>query len=371
MSAEEYLQNIYFEPSHPASFAGPEKLYRVVKREGKFKLGRKRIKQWLQDQDQYSLYRDVKRKFTRRRIVVSGVDSQWGVDLASVQNISKFNDDILYLLVAIDVFSKFLFVEPLTGRTARNVVKGFDRILAKGRIPRIVYSDKGSEFNNALFKNFLMKRHIKYFTTQNEDIKVSPVERVIRTFRNKMHRMFQKARSYRFVERLQDLVDSYNNTPHGTLGNSLPPSQVNKGNEAELWDRVYNKPAKRGEINLKNYKYNIDDLVRLSYARYTFQRDYQQKWTSELFKISERFMKQNIPVYKVKDFLNEPVVGTFYENELEKVNKDVDDALWIIENVIKKRKRAGKEEYLVKYEGWPSKFNSWVAKEAVEDVSAR
>lgn len=45
------------------------------------------------------------------------------------------------------------------------------------------------------------------------------------------------------------------------------------------------------------FKFRIDDYVRLAYTGYTFQRDYQQKWTTELFKISERFLKQNLPLY--------------------------------------------------------------------------
>ena len=81
-------------------------------------------------------------------------------------------------------------------------------------------------------------------------------------------------------------------------------------------------------------------------------------------------MKQNIRVYKVKDYLGSAVIGTFYGNELQKVNKKhIDQGLWVIEKVIKKRKRAGKEEYLVKYEGWQDKFNSLVAKGDIEDVS--
>ena len=60
---EEYLKNLYFDPSHPASFSGPNKLYRIVKREGKFKIGKKNIKQWLQDQDEYSLLETLKGSF--------------------------------------------------------------------------------------------------------------------------------------------------------------------------------------------------------------------------------------------------------------------------------------------------------------------
>ena len=57
--------------------------------------------------------RDMKQKCPRRTMIVSGVDSQCGID--SVQNISEYNDGGNYLLIAIDMFSKFLFVHPLKG----------------------------------------------------------------------------------------------------------------------------------------------------------------------------------------------------------------------------------------------------------------
>ncbi|MES9903762.1 MAG: hypothetical protein ABW168_13940, partial [Sedimenticola sp.] len=158
------------------------------------------------------------------------------------------------------------------------------------------------------------------------------------------------------------MADSYNNTPHRTLGRGLSPAEINESNEAEVWDRVYNKTADKYDTmnkSVRQYRFEIDDLVRLAYNRYTFQRDYQQKWTSELFKISDRFMRQDIPIYRVRDFSDETLVGTFYEQELQKVDK-ADDALWIVEKTIRKRKKAGKVEHLVKFEGWPDKFNSWI-----------
>jgi hypothetical protein len=58
-------------------------------------------------------------------------------------------------------------------------------------------------------------------------------------------------------------------------------------------------------------------------------------------------------MYKVKDFQNESIKGNFYESELE-------DALWFIEKKLKKRKRNGEIQWLVKFEGWPNKYNQWI-----------
>ena len=85
-----------------------------MKREGKFKISRHKIKTFLQNQDAYSLQKKVKRRgFKRRRVIVQGIDYQWEADLADVQNLSKDNEGIKILLVIVDVFSRFLWMRPL------------------------------------------------------------------------------------------------------------------------------------------------------------------------------------------------------------------------------------------------------------------
>ena len=87
--AEKYLHDIYYDPRHPGAFAGPDKLHRIVQREGVRNIGLHKIKQWLQDQDAYSLQRSVRRKHKTNRIVPRGRDSMWDMDLADVSNVKK------------------------------------------------------------------------------------------------------------------------------------------------------------------------------------------------------------------------------------------------------------------------------------------
>jgi hypothetical protein len=61
------------------------------------------------------------------------------------------------------------------------------------------------------------------------------------------------------------------------------------------------------------------------------------------------------------------VKGTFYETELQRVVVD-DDEVYNIEQIIKTRKRAGKTELLVKWQGWGKKYNSWIDENAMEDI---
>ena len=117
----------------------------------------------------------------------------------------------------------------------------------------------------------------------------------------------------------------------------------------------------------KPFKFKKGDQVRLSHLKQVFQRDYQEKWTEEIFTISRRYYRDGIQVYKVKDMGGGAITGTFYTNELQKVNKPA-DTLWKVEKVFKKRRRAGRQEVFVKWMGYPKKFNSWIPKANLQKV---
>lgn len=80
--------SIYFDPSHPGSFSVPDKLYRAVKADGKFKIEKYKITRWLKDQEAYALTKGVRRQFQRSRIIVDGIDSQGDVDLIDVKELA-------------------------------------------------------------------------------------------------------------------------------------------------------------------------------------------------------------------------------------------------------------------------------------------
>ena len=153
-----------------------------------------------------------------------------------------------------------------------------------------------------------------------------------------MYRYFTKNRTHRYIDVLGDIVKSYNATPHKSLIN-VAPKDVSKNNEADTWAHMYLKP-KQSKKNVTPYHFKIGDLVRLSHKNMLFDRSYEEHFTRDIFKIKQRMRMQGVPMYKVKDFQNEPIKGNFYESELRKVQKD-ENALWFIEKKLKKRKRNG------------------------------
>ena len=126
--------------------------------------------------------------------------------------------------------------------------------------------------------------------------------------------------------------------------------------------------AKRG--TKKTFAFKTGDKVRISHLKYTFQRDYHQKWTQELFIVAERRRKGVHKLYKLVDQMQEEVVGHFYETELQKVNKP-DNALYHVEKILKRRRREGQEEVFVKWMGHPAKFNQWIHVKDLKELHSR
>lgn len=76
------------------------------------------------------------------------IDSMWDVHLADVSNISSENYAYKFLLVLIDIFSRFLYIVPLKNKQHQNVTNGLKSVFHSGRKPDARRTDKGSEFKN-------------------------------------------------------------------------------------------------------------------------------------------------------------------------------------------------------------------------------
>lgn len=113
MDWKEHLKSIYFDVKNPLSYSGPTKIYRYLKKEGKYNVGLSAIKQWLQDIDAYSLQRPQRYKIKTNMVILQGLDFLWDADLADVTSLSKQNVDLKFLLVAIDDFSPYAWGRPL------------------------------------------------------------------------------------------------------------------------------------------------------------------------------------------------------------------------------------------------------------------
>ena len=134
--------------------------------------GAKRINTKIKPQNELlaeELHKPIIRKFKERKVCSTFKDNIWGVDLADMQLLSKYNQGIRFLLCVIDIFSKFARVLPLKDKKAIRIVKAFQSILKQSnRKSNKIWVDKGSEFYNAYFKKWLRDNDIVMYSTHNE-----------------------------------------------------------------------------------------------------------------------------------------------------------------------------------------------------------
>ena len=173
------------------------------------------------------------KKFNKRKVYSQFRDDIWGVDLADTQSLSKKNKGIKYLLCAIDLFSKYVFVNPLKDKKGISIVNAFNKIIKQSnRKPNKLWVDQGSEFYNRVFKKWLSDNDIVMYSTFN-DGKSLVAERFIRTLKNKLYKHMTSIGKNVYYNVLDDIVNEYNNTEHNTI--KLKPKDVKDDNKKSIY----------------------------------------------------------------------------------------------------------------------------------------
>lgn len=356
---EDELQKIYYDLGNEASFSGVGALYRVLKEKGFKKVTHKRIEDWLQKQETHSLHKPVRHTFPRNRVIVSGKDDQFQADLIDLTPLSRFNKGYKYWLTCIDVLSKYGWAIPLKTKTGREITDAFAKILKSGRKPKKLQTDKGTEFLNRIFQNYLKKQGIHFFTTHSET-KCGVVKRFNRTLKTKLYKYFTYKNTHQYLNILPDLLKSYNQSFHRSI--RMKPIEVTKKNENAVWHTLYGKPISTP----LRFQFQVGDQVRISKAKKTFDKGYKANWSIEIFTVADQ-LPRIPPVYRLKDQQGEMIEGVFYEPEIQKVEKE--DDVYQIEKVLKRRKlKGGVAEVFVKWRGYPDKFNSWIPANQVQKL---
>lgn len=308
------FETTYYNPSHPASFSRAENLKNVKG------VDKNNVVPWLESQDAYTMHRLIRRRFPRRMYNVNNIDDVWEADLADLRSIATYNDGYKYILVVIDVLSKFAWIEPLHDKTSGSVTRAFSQILSRStpRFPLQLQTDRGREFTGTPFQKFLIKKNIIFRAARNPDIKASIAERFNRTLKDRMWRYFTYTRNKRYINVLQKFVHAYNEARHS--GTQMRPSEVTLENASiarENLARRYTSSKKKLQSKLP--KYSVGDLVRISNAKAAFAKGYESGWTREIFKIHRISMNRQPFVYILHDLNNEPIDGIFYPQELSRV----------------------------------------------------
>ena len=296
------------------------------------------------------LHKPARINYPRRRVIIKGIDDLWQADLAEFILYSRLNKGYKYILVVIDCFSKFVWTVALKNKSAAVVSNAFKQIINKSkRKPVNFQTDLGKEFFNSMFNQLVKSNGINHYNTYSVK-KASIVERVIRTLKSKLYRMFNLRGMYKYYEVLDKITAEYNNQKHSTI--RMKPSDVDKSNEQSLLDTVYSHVKIAGKR-----KFKIGDIVRISKQKSDFAKGYTPNWSTELFKIYAVKISNPV-VYYLEDMKGNKIAGAFYEEEMQ-LTKHED--IYLVEKVLRRKGN----QLFVKWLGLDKSHNSWISKISV------
>ena len=127
------------------------------------------------------------------------------------------------------------------------------------RKPGKIWVDKGSEFYNNSFKKWLKDNDVEMYSIHNEGKSVA-VERCIRALKNKIYKYMTSVSKNVYIDKLDDIVNEYNNTYHRTI--KMKPFDVEDNTYIYFEKEVNDKDPKfkalfllkdKCQIGLKNF----------------------------------------------------------------------------------------------------------------------
>jgi len=147
-------------------------------------------------------------------------------------------------------------------------------------------------------------------------------------YERKMFKYFTANNTNKYIDVLDDFVERYNNTRHSSV-KMTPVEASKKENEVRAYRNLY-QDFERRPIHAK---LKIGDKVGIQKKKGLFENVFTSNWTEDVFTVSKIQITDPI-AYKITDYNDEEVQGTFYEQELQKTSQEV----YRIEEVVKKGK---------------------------------
>ena len=362
-SKKQLLQQIYQDPYHPGGLGGVTRLYEAA-RAIRPDISLKDVQSFLEDSRAYTLHRLQPKKFKRRAILSPKPRVIIAADLADMRILSRFNEGYNYILVCIDVFSRYAKCLPLRRKDANSMVTAMKQLLEEGEngifkgVSRL-FVDRGKEFYNRQLQNYLQSKNIKMYSVYSQETKSAIAERFIRTLKARLYRYMTMYNTLKYIPALDGVVTSYNHTRHSTLGKT--PAEVHALRKPDQFikqfKKMHYKTSERGR-NATSRQLSVGDYVRLVGAERAskFSRGFNIQNTEEIFKIDAVDHRQHPIAYIIKDLCNQPIQGVFYREELVKVQLPE-----VFPIIIKKSRIAnGKKQFYVSWLGYDDTQDCWI-----------
>ena len=292
-----------------------EKLYNDVQSIPSFSA---KISDFLRQNRLHSTHRRIiKHKFPRRRVIARFPFELFMADLIEYKAFKFSNRHYSYILLLIDCFTRVVYVAPMKRKDADSTAEAFESIFEKfDKFPINLVTDDGKEFFNRKVNNIFLTYGINHYSTPTKTkMKASMAERVIRTLKSRLQKIFNRNKNNRWIDIIEKVAENYNNTPHRSIG--MAPFQVNDSNRKRVYKRLYPKQSLTVVCKLKE-----GDKVRKIIEKKDFEKGYTENWSTDVFIVDSVRQSNAVCYYKIKTLDNRPVPGIFYYFQLNLVARN-------------------------------------------------
>ena len=320
-----------------------------------------RVKKVLLSEDPYTLNKNTIRHFPRKLTYSPHFFNQLQIDLMDVSPWAAQNDNVKFLFIAIDVFSRYVWVYPIKNKSAETVLHCLKQLIAsEGKIPKYIQTDEGKEFFNTSMNKFCAENDIIHFHTYTE-IKCALAERFIRTLRMRLTRLWDIRGTFHYLDVLPEIIEGYNNGYHSTIKTS-PAEARKEENNLEINETLYAKQQKP-----EKPKFTVGQHVRILMKRGPFTKELVSPWSREIYTIASVNRTGSDPyVYTLKDFRGHIIKGIFYTQELSAVNPPEKYGVEILDERPARGRR--QKQYLVKWVGYETEAPEWINADQLENL---
>jgi hypothetical protein len=260
------------------NFPNPKKLYTILKKDG-YNYTQKNITEYLNKKDENQILKPVKKSSTGH-IVSYFPNEFWNIDIFDLSKFVKYNNGYKYIFCAIDIFSRHAYCEPMKNKDETNVILSLNKILSESKsLPTNIISDSDSSFLSNKFINFLDQKGINFNTVIVGDHKsLGVIDRFALTIKRIFAKLFIINKKSNWIDYLQKVVKTYNNTVHDSL-NDLTP---NEAEEKKNYEKVLDLNIKKSKSNKMESDLKPGDKVRIL-VKTKLSRITDSNWSTEVY----------------------------------------------------------------------------------------
>ncbi len=287
---DQFLNSIWSENLYPAKV----KLLKLAN-EQRPETKPKDVEDFLNSQISYQLPKEAKTvKSHIGHIVAFHLNEIWQIDIYDVSRFESSNKKFKYMFAVVDVFSRFAYIIPMKNKDIESTSKAIEEVLSYNKLkPNLIMSDNDSSFTGLEFQKVLVKNDIHHDPNAVGDHNsLGIIDNFAKRIKRILTAQFLQTKKKNWIDIIQKIVRTYNNSPHSSLG-GFTPAEVMSNDDKGITDYIITINTIKSKYNITATDLKIGDSVRIKITD-GFQKGTDPRYSGKVHKIKEIYGRNMI-----------------------------------------------------------------------------